>query len=414
MTLSSNPLTPSKERWVLLTLAGIQLTHILDFMVMMPLGPQFTELFQISDAQFGALVSAYTFAAGLSGLMASAYLDRIDRKRLLLGLYVLFTLATVACASAQTYSWLMVARIAAGLFGGILTALSHTIVGDLIPFERRGQAMGVVMASFSVSTVAGVPLGLALAAKWGWHAPFWMLSVMCVGFWIVAWATLPAIKDHLGHPERGSVWREISATARHPNHLWAFLLTAVNMMAGFVMIPYITIYMRHNVGLAMEEIPYLYLAGGLCTLLTSRWIGRLSDRHGKPKIYRALNVLTIIPMLAITHLPAVSLWIAVPVNAVLFVVLSGRMIPMMAMLTAAAQPQRRGTFMALNSAVQSLSMGVAAFIGGLVISRNAQDQVVGYGITGWIGVAALMAALVLVNRVIMHQNMPPAPPAVKA
>ena len=160
-------LSPRRELWLLITLAGIQFTNILDFMIMMPLGPALTSLFQISDAQFGMLVSAYTLAAGASGLAASTYIDRFDRKRLLLTLYGLFALSTLACGLAPTYGSLMAARVAAGVFGGVLSALGQTIVGDVIPFERRGRAMGIIMTSFSLSTVAGVPLGLYLAAHWG-------------------------------------------------------------------------------------------------------------------------------------------------------------------------------------------------------------------------------------------------------
>ena len=72
-------LTPKRERWLLLTLASIQFTSVLDFMIMMPLGPQLTALFGISAGEFGFLVSAYTFAAGLSGLLAATYIDRFGR-----------------------------------------------------------------------------------------------------------------------------------------------------------------------------------------------------------------------------------------------------------------------------------------------------------------------------------------------
>jgi predicted MFS family arabinose efflux permease len=179
-------LTPRRERWMLLTLAGIQFTHILDFMIMMPLGPQLTALFGIGDAQFGLLVSAYTLSAGLSGLMAATYIDRFSRKNLLLTLYVLFGVATLACGLAPDYGGLLLARIAAGLFGGVLSALTQTIVADVIPFERRGRAMSVVMTSFSVSTVAGVPAGLLLAAFFDWHVPFSPLP-----HWWVCWRWRP-------------------------------------------------------------------------------------------------------------------------------------------------------------------------------------------------------------------------------
>ena len=161
--MSHPTLDPRRERWLLLTLAGVQFTHILDFMIMMPLGPQLTRIFAIDNAAFGLLVSAYTLSAGVSGLAASLYVDRFDRKRLLLALYALFGLATLACALAPGYNTLLLARVAAGVFGGVLSTLSQTIVADVVPFERRGAAMGIVMSSFSLATVAGVPLGLWLA-----------------------------------------------------------------------------------------------------------------------------------------------------------------------------------------------------------------------------------------------------------
>lgn len=181
---AASALSRRRELWLLLTLAGIQFTHILDFMIMMPLGPQFTKLFAISDASFGLLVSAYTLAAGLSGLLAATYLDKFDRKKLLLVLYALFGSATLACGLAPDYPSLMSARVLAGVFGGVLSALTQTVVADVIPFERRGRAMAIVMTSFSVSTVAGVPAGLFLAAHLSWHAPFLALpqGLACCGW----------------------------------------------------------------------------------------------------------------------------------------------------------------------------------------------------------------------------------------
>ena len=205
-------LTPRRELWLLITLAGIQFTNILDFMIMMPLGPHFTQLFNITDAQFGLLVSAYTLAGGASGLLASLYIDRFDRKRLMLGLYGMFALSTLACGLAWSYEALMLARIAAGVFGGVLSALSQTIVGDVIPFERRGRAMGIVMTSFSVSTVVGVPLGLYTAAHLGWHAPFIGIALLSVVFMLFAVVSLPALNGHLSLPAPVSAWQRIRET----------------------------------------------------------------------------------------------------------------------------------------------------------------------------------------------------------
>ena len=381
-------LTPRRERWLLLTLAGIQFTHILDFMIMMPLGPQFTALFGISNAQFGLLVSAYTLSAGLSGLMAATYIDRFSRKQLLLTMYTLFGLATLACGLAPDYFWLMAARIAAGLFGGVLSALAQTIVADVIPFERRGRAMSVVMTSFSVSTVAGVPLGLFLAAHFSWHAPFFGIALLVGLLAWGAWQTLPRLDAHLHHPERVNVWRGIGQVLAEPNHLKAFGVSGLMMFASFSVIPYITIYLQSNAGMQTDEVPWIYLYGGLATLLTARYFGRLTDRVGKVKMFQRLAWAVPLPLMATTLSQGLPLWGLLLISTCLFAMMSGRMIPGMAMISSSVEPRLRGTFMTLNSAVQSASMGMAALVAGLIIGRDAQGHLTLYWVAGLLGVLA--------------------------
>jgi predicted MFS family arabinose efflux permease len=395
-------LTPRRERWLLLTLAGIQFTHILDFMIMMPLGPQFTALFGISNAQFGLLVSAYTLSAGLSGLMAATYIDRFSRKQLLLGMYTLFGLATLACALAPDYLWLMVARVAAGLFGGVLSALSQTIVADVIPFERRGRAMSVVMTSFSVSTVAGVPLGLFLAAHFNWHAPFVGIAALVGLLALGAWQTLPRLDAHLHHPERVSVWRGIGQVLAEPNHLKAFAVSGLMMFAAFTVIPYITIYLQSNAGMQASEVPWIYLCGGVATLLSARYFGRLTDRVGKVRMFQRLALAVTVPLMATTLSQGLPLWGLLVISTLLFTVMSGRMIPGMAMISSAALPRLRGTFMTLNSAVQSASMGLAALVAGLIIGRDAQGQLTLYWVAGLLGVVASLLSVWLAGHLRLH------------
>ena len=395
-------LTPQRERWLLFTLAGIQFTHILDFMIMMPLGPQFTALFGISNAQFGLLVSAYTLSAGLSGLMAATYIDRFSRKQLLLTMYPLFGLATLACGLAPDYVWLMVARVGAGLFGGVLSALAQTIVADVVPFERRGRAMSVVMTSFSVSTVAGVPLGLFLAAQLNWHAPFFGIAILVCLLSFGAWKTLPQLDAHMHHPERTSVWRGIGQVLSEVNHLKAFGVSGLMMFAGFTVIPYITIYLQSNAGMLTDEVPWIYLCGGLATLLSARYFGRLTDRVGKVKVFQRLAVVLVLPLMATTLSQGLPLWGLLLISTALFTVMSGRMIPGMAMISSAVEPRLRGTFMTLNSSVQSASMGLAALVGGLIIGRDAQGQLSFYWLAGLLGVVASLLSVWLAGRLRLH------------
>jgi predicted MFS family arabinose efflux permease len=398
-------LSPKRELWLLLTLAGIQFTHILDFMIMMPLGPEFTRVFGISDAQFGALVSTYTLAAGVSGLLAATFLDAFDRKKMLLVLYSLFGLATLACGLASSFDTLMLARILAGTFGGVLSALAQTIVADVIPFARRGRAMGIVMTSFSVSTVAGVPLGLWLAAHFSWHMPFFGISVIVGVLVMGAWVTLPKMSDHLqGNGRRGGL-QPVFAVLADAQHRLALLFSALMMFAGFTVIPFITLYLRSNVGWPAERVPLVYLCGGVVTLLTARLIGGATDRLGKVRVYRWMALVVTLPLMATTLMQGLPVWAVLSVSTLFFVCMSGRMIPGMAILSSAANPQLRGTFMALNSSIQSAAMGVAAFVGGQIISRDAQNLVQHYWVAALVGCIASVLSIALVGRIKMYGSL---------
>jgi predicted MFS family arabinose efflux permease len=352
-------------------------------------------------------VSAHTFTAGASGLLAALFVDRFGRKKLLLTLYALFALATLACGLAASYEQLMAARIAAGIFGGVLSALAQTVVGDVIPPERRGRAMGIVMSSFSISTVAGVPLGLYLAAHFNWHVPFFAIAALSGLLVIFAWQTMPPLRDHLKAARKMSPMVNLISTLQNRDHQKALLFTFLMMFVGFVVIPYITMYTTSNGGLSTQQIPTIYLLGGIATLLSARWIGRATDRVGKVKMFRALTLLNIIPVLGMTLSAPLGYYGILVVSTLFFVFMSGRMIPGMAIVTSACNPPQRGTYMALNSAMQSLGMSTAAFVGGLIISRDAQGWVLNYWGNALVGVMASLITWWLVSKLRLEWNAAP-------
>lgn len=404
---SSLPALLVRERLLLWSLAAVNFTHIVDFMVMMPLGPQLTHLFALTDAQFGLLVSAYSLSAGLSGLLVSMVIDRFERKRALLLVYGGFIIATLACGLAPSYGALMAARVAAGCFGGVLGALVQTIVGDAVPFERRGQAMGLVMSAFSLSTVAGVPLSLLLAARWGWHVPFFAIAAASLLIWVGAWRSVPLLRGHMAGVSAQPPITQLRRVLSEPNHWRAFTLSMLMLTGSFSIIPYITIYTTANVGLSTEQVPYVYLAGGLATLFTARLWGRLTDRWGKVPMFRVISLAAVLPMMALTHLPAVPLPILLVVTTAFFVFVSGRMVPGMALLTAAPEPAMRGSFMSVNGALQSAAMGLSAWLGGLMISRSPDGLVEGYGQAGWLALASTLLMVWWVGRLHLHTQSAP-------
>ncbi|HZA95980.1 MAG TPA: MFS transporter, partial [Burkholderiaceae bacterium] len=324
-------LDPARERRMLLTLAAIQFTTVLDFMVIMPLAPQFARVFDLSTQQFGWLISAYTFAAAIAGVAASIVIERFERKRLLLAVYAGFVAAAAVTASAQSFPMLLIARALAGMFGGVLYGVIFTVIGDTIPEARRGHATGLVMTSFAIATVAGVPLALLLSNTFNWRAAFVVVAIAGAANALIARRTLPHVAHEIDmateKQHERALWAEFLRTLTFPNHLRAFVFTLLMMISGFMVIPYISLYMTSNMGLPETQLPLVYLAGGVATFFTARWFGRWADRSGKRIVYRWIALMSLAPLLIVTHAPALPLVGTIATAVLFFVFVSGRMVP---------------------------------------------------------------------------------------
>lgn len=382
----------SSERRLLWLLAFTQFTVIMDFMVMMPLGPQIMQAFDISPAAFATVVSAYSWCAGLSGLFASIYIDRFDRRSLLLTMYGLFAVSNLICACAGSFELLLGARAFAGISGGVMTSLVMAIVGDVIPPQRRGAATGIVMSAFSLAAVIGVPVGIALGAHLGWSTPFFLLFGLTLLIGLIGRWLVPSLTAHLSAEQRPfskalpDLWNLIA----EPRYRSAFLLSFSLMVAHMMVIAFISPFLVANHGVAPASIAWMYCIGGIAPFFTSRFIGRLADRYGHRQVFRAMLIVSLAPVLFLTHLPSIPFWAIVMFFPFFMVAMTGRMVPFQAMLTTVPKPQARGAFLSVNSSFQSLGTGCGAWFGGLILTTSMDGSIAGYGTVGWIASALAM------------------------
>jgi predicted MFS family arabinose efflux permease len=403
-------LNASRERRLLWLLALTQFTLIVDFIVMMPLGPQIMENFRITPSGFATAVSAYSWCSGLSGLFAATYIDRFDRRKLLLAMYALFALANFGCASASTFPMLLIARAFTGITAGVLGSVILAIVSDVIPAMRRGAAMGTIMMSMSLATIVGVPAGITLGAHLGWAMPFLCLAGMSALIWVGCTMIVPPLSEHLSRKpaKLGQVLPDLGRLIANPRHLNAFVLTFVMNTSQMMVIPFIAPMLVANHGVPRPQLAWLYMAGGASIFFTSRYIGRLSDRYGKPLMFRIIAAFSVLPVLYVTHLPRLPFLVLVATFPFFMISMTGRMIPMQALLTTVPDPSRRGAFLSTNSALQSVGSGCGAWLGGLLLSTGAGGAIVGYGNNGWVAVALVAFAWLWISRV-KPFNARPAP-----
>lgn len=355
-------------------------------------------LFDINPSQFGIIVSSYTFAAGFTGLVGAFFIDRFDRKTALLFNYIGFSIGTILCALAPTYEWLVAARIVTGLFGGVMGALVMSIVGDVVPEFRRATAMGIVMTSFSVASIFGVPFGLFLADLAGWHMPFYFLGFMGLIVSGIIYKVVPSVNTHMTK-ERPSPVQVIKNVFGSKMQVRALIFMFVLILGHFSIIPYISPYLVANVGFPESYLKYMYLLGGAATIFTSPYIGRLADKYGKPKILTIIALISLIPVLAITNMPHVSVWIVLTSSTMFFIFISGRMVPSMALVTSSVTPQHRGSFMSINSSAMQLASGTASFLSGLVIAKSAGGEILNYSYVGYGAVVFTLAAILIARKI---------------
>lgn len=388
------------ENFVIFILATLLFFHIVEFMIIMPLGPQFMRVYSIDAQQFGHLVSVYNISAAVSGVLGILWLDLFDRKRVLLTVLSLFILGTTFCALTTDFHTLMISRAVTGFFGGLINALCLTIVGDLVPMERRGFAMGKLMTAFSFAAIMGVPAGLMLSHLWGYSAPFLAIAggaSMAVAF---AWLFLPPIRGHLHNPQHVTL-KEILSIAFESEHLKAFIFVALMMMAQFSIIPYISTAMVLNAQLPEAQLPTVYFIGGLMTVVTTPLFGRLGDRLGKKLVYKVLAVLFIIPVVWVTNLNeahGATIPIILCATTLFFVIISGRASPAQALISAVPPASQRGRFMSLSAAVQQASIGIATWISGLIITTQANGQLLHYDIAGYVACGISLLSIVILDR----------------
>ena len=392
------PKPPIREGWLLFILAAIQFTHVMDFVIMMPLGPQLMRYFDIGPKEFGFLVSAYTFSAAISGFISAFFIDRFGRKRAMLVVYIGFCLGTLCCALAPTLGLLLLARVVAGLFGGVLGALILAVIGDVVPEERRGSATGKVMAAFSFASIAGIPLGLYLASVFSWHSPFFLLTGLSVVVLIMASRLLPGMTEHLTQKVKTKPFAVYRAIFSKSNLLWALLLMVTLSFAGYTIIPFISPYMVANIGFSEVELSYIYFFGGIASLVTSPLTGKLADIFGKKSVFIIGSTLSLIPIILLTHLQPSPRYEVLLVTTFFFISFGARFVPALSLITSSVAPEQRGSFMSINAAIQQLSSGAAAFVAGFIVQQGATGQLEHFDTAGWLAVVSTVLSMLIVLR----------------
>ncbi|MCK6544766.1 MFS transporter [Myxococcota bacterium] len=356
------------ERTIVLLVGAVQFVNILEFMIVMPLGPDFAKALDIPTSHLGYIGGSYTAAAAVAGLVGSMFLDRFDRRSAL----AVAMLGLVAGTAAGGLAWdlpsLLAARVIAGTFGGPATSLAMSIIADVIPPERRGKAISAVMTSFSIASVIGVPTGLELARIGSWRTPFLVVAGSGLVLGMLAIFLLPPLRGHIqaaaSAPKVG-----LFDLFRRKNVLVSYSTTAALMFASFILIPNFSTYFQFNLGYPREQLGLLYLVGGAVNFFTLRLVGHLVDRHGAARVGSfGVAFVLLVTFVGFYHpvaqIPVMVLFVAFMMST------SFRNVAYNSLATRVPESHERARFMSIQSTVQHLASAAGSVVSaGLLVER---------------------------------------------
>ncbi len=389
------------ELRILILLASVEFTHIVEYMILMPLGPQLMQNLHINPNEFALLVSSYDFCAGISGLIGMYFLDRFDRKQSLIYCFLGFGLGTFACALADSFSSLLLARILSGGFGGILGAQAFAIAGDAVAIERRGASTGILMVGLALAMILGIPFSLYLAEVGSWRLPFFSLGYFTLFLNLLLFTILPRQVTHL-REKTTSPLILLRIISKQSQTRLALFLQFWMVLGQFTVIPFLASYLVMNVGIPQKQLPFIYLLGGIVSLIAAPLFGNYIDRRGSKKVLMWTVGFSIIPLLGATHLPALSFPVCLSLSVLFFASMTGRLVLMNTVASHAVSSEYRGAFMSLVTSIQQFSGAFSVWVSGHIIGFGKSGSLENFQYVGYL--ASFASLVVLGLGVLIHKD----------
>jgi predicted MFS family arabinose efflux permease len=390
----------SYQKFVVLLIALLQFTIVLDFMILSPLGDILMKSLSMSTQQFGSVVSAYAISAGISGFLAAGFADKYDRKKLLMFFYVGFIGGTIACGLAYNYETLFAARIITGIFGGVIGSIGMAIVTDIFSVQQRGRVMGMVQMSFAAAQILGIPLGLFFANKFTWNASFFMVVIVALVIAALTVLKLKPVTEHLKLQTKKHPLRHLWNAAVKKEYVVGYMAIALLSMGGFMIMPFSSAFLVNNVKITQEELPMIFLFTGISSIIIMPLIGKLSDKFDKFTLFSVGTILACIMIVIYTHMPPSPVWMVIIINMILFMGIMSRMVPATILNSQVPGPADRGAYMSINSSLQQMAGGIAAIIAGHIVTQPTKTSPIeNFDIVGYCMLGLMLACLFLVYRV---------------
>jgi predicted MFS family arabinose efflux permease len=331
---------------------------------MLPIGllPRIAASFEVSLPTAGVLLSAYALVVMLAGPPLTALVGNLPRKRLFLCLVGSLAVTAAMSALANTYAFLLVARLLNALAHGIFWSIVASTAASIVPVARRGSAVALVYAGSSIGIVFGVPFCTFVGERYGWQAGFWCVAAIAT----VAFVALVLTGDIPDAP--ATSLRDIVDLLRSSSFVRLMLSTTLVIVGHFTAFSYFAPLLARDAGVRAGGVPFLLLVFGIAGFASNFSFGALANRRGVVAIVSSAATMIV----ALAALAFDRNGDAFPAPLVIALVAlwgagTGGVVVSLQTRVLAAEPGRPEVASALNSSAFNLGIGGGALVGGMVI-----------------------------------------------
>lgn len=279
-----------------------------------PLIPRLSTVFQSSVDTVGLAIPAYVIPQALSILLVGPISDRLGRRTVILAALTLFSLLTLATATASRVDVFIAWRLATGVVAAGIVPIGLTLIGDVIPYQSRGRAVGWLFGAIAGGTATGAAVGALLEPLLGWQGLFLCVGGLCVAVLMVAWiaSAFPVLPPAGPVSSLASVAAGYRALLTQARALRTYGYVFLNAILQSGVFTWLGVYLHSRFGLDETHIGLVLLGYGIPGLIFGPVIGKLADRVGRARIIPAGVALT--GLCALALIPVLSLvWVQVAI-----------------------------------------------------------------------------------------------------
>ena len=348
----------------------------------------------ITLTKAGTLISGYALALAIGTPILAAILSRVNRKKLLIGLMLIFTVGNAAALFVSSYEAVLMSRIVTAIAHGLFFAFATIVATSVVPTTKQGTAVSIMFTGLTVATVLGVPMGTYIGQHVGWRATFGVVALLGIAGLLAIVRYVPRMTEE--NVQQTTV-KDIVALLKNGPILLGLAMTVFGFGATFVLFTYLSPILTRISGYSDQAITWILLVYGVFVAIGNMIGGKLADRHPVRSLRWVFLAQALVLLMQMLLLPS---WIGSLVGIALLGLIAF-------MMSAGAQthivgladrfvPSAKGMASALNISGFNIGIALGSTLGSLVLANGE------YLDTAWVG--ALMALIATILAVISSRE----------